>query len=243
MSKTYTKRPIQRFQAVKPENINDNVEATIQQVNGNLNANNFPVSSLHFDKFAAPTYQDQTSNGNLVLSYEGATQNYHRVKRWNVQQGGLDVWTPLHSIDLQTDNWSSGWNKLVDYGSFDYTYLDFDAQEGMLVGCALIDFMHGYDRIVYQQDETTFRIFYGFDWTTQWAVFVNDTKVAETSWVYAQRITCNLPFKVPVGSQKVKIDLRWRATTSDAVNTNYQGNPSRPIDIYGAELWVRNVKR
>lgn len=243
MSKTYTKRPIQKFQAVKPENINDNVEATIQQVNGNLNANNFPVDSLHFDKFAAPTYQDQTSNGNLVLSYSGATQNYHRVKRWNVEQAGLDVWEPVESIDLSTDNWSSGWNKLVDYGSFDYTYLDFDAQEGMLIGCAVIDFMHGYNRLRWTDDNNTFFIWYGFEWTTQWAVFVNDTKVAETSFVYPQRITCNLPFKVPVGSQKVKIDLRWRSITTDAIGSGFLGNPSTPIDIYGAELWTRNIKR
>lgn len=46
MSKTYAKRPAFRFQAVKPENINDNLDGTLKEINGNLNANNFPVDAL-----------------------------------------------------------------------------------------------------------------------------------------------------------------------------------------------------
>ena len=242
MSKTYDKRPAFRFQQTKPENLNDNLDNTLAEVNGNLNSNNFPVGKLTFDNFADPTSSDSVSNGNRNLTYDAATQNYHRVKRWNVAEAGLDVWEPVTSIDLQTANWSSGWNKLVDYGSMDYTFLDFDAKEGMLTGCAVIDFHHGVDRIGYSQDPVI-RTFFGFEWWTGWGVFVNDTLVAETSNIYARRITCNIPFKVPVGSQKVKIDLRWRAKTSDAVGTAYNGNPSRPLDIFGAEIWVRNTKR
>ncbi len=243
MSKTYDKKPAFRFQATKPENINDNITNTLSEVNGNLNSNNFPVDSLTFDNFGDPTSTDTTANGNKVLSYEGATQNYHRVRRFNVADAGLDVWEPVTSINLPSANWSSGWNKLVDYGSFDYTYLEFDAQEGMLTGTAVIDFMHGLDRIVYSANDTTFRVFFGFDWTTQWGVFVNDVLVAQTSNIYPRRITSTIPFKIPTGSQIIKIDLRWKATTSDAIGTAYQGNPSRPIDIYGAEIMVRNTKR
>ena len=157
------------------------------------------------------------------------------------------MWEPIASIDLPTANWSSGWNKLVDYGSMDYTFLEFDAQEGMLTGEAISDFHHGVDRIVYQSgsggDEVTIRVFFGFDWNTQWGVFVNDVLVAQTSTIFARRITATIPFKVPCGSQKVKIELKWKATTSDAIGTAYQGNPSRPIDIYGAEIMCRNTKR
>ena len=245
MSKTYTDTPNHRFQAVKPENVNDNITKTLGEVNGNLNANNMPVDALTFANFKAPVSSDTLANGTSTLKYEAATQDYHRVKRWNTSEAGTDMWVPVTSVDLQTSNWSTGWNPLVDYGSMDYTFLDFDAKEGMLHGCAVIDFHHGVDRIVYQagDPETTFRIFFGSDWTTQWGVFVNDTLVAQTSNIYARRITANIPFQVPVGSQKCKIDLRWRATTSDAIGTAYQGNPTRPIDIFGAEIWVRNVKR
>ena len=244
MSKTYDKRPAFRFQQTKPENINDNLDNTLAEVNGNLNANNFPVKGLTFDNFADPSSSDITSNGNKVLTYDAATQNYHRVRRFNVADGGLDVWEPITSIDLQTANWTTGWNKLTDFGSMDYTYLQFDAQEGMLTGNAIIDFFNGKDRIVYQDSEdNTFRIFFGDEWWVQWGVFVNDVLVAETSQIYPRRITCTIPFKVPCGSQAVIIDLRWRAKTTDAIGTNYLGNPTRPIDIYGAEIMCRNTKR
>ena len=71
----------------------------------------------------------------------------------------------------------------------DYTFLDFDAKEGMLTGCAVIDFHHGVDRIVYQSDETTFRIFFGSDWWTGWGVFVNDTLVGLPTSVYSSDST------------------------------------------------------
>ena len=243
MSKHYTEKPNVRFSQVKSENLNDNITKTLGEVNGNLNSNNLPVDALTFDKFTDPDRTSLTSNATTKLDYEGATQDYHSVRRWNTFEDSNDMWEPVESINLQTANWSTGWNKLVDYGSMDYTFLDFDAKEGILTGNAVIDFHHGIDRIVYQSDDTTFRVFYGYDWYTEWGVFVNDTLVAETSYIYARRITCNIPFKVPVGSQKVKIDLRWRAVTSNAVGTPYQGNPTRPLDIFGAHIWVRNVKR
>lgn len=247
MSKHYTEKPSVRHQQTKSENLNDNITKTLGEVNGNLNSNNLPVDSLTFANFSNPICSETTSNATTTLKFEGATQNYHRVRRWNTFEDSNDMWVPVETINLQTANWSTGWNKLVDFGSMDYTFLDFDAKEGMLTGCAVIDFHHGVDRIVYQSgeggDEVTIRTFFGNDWWTGWGVFVNDTLVAETSNIYARRITCNIPFKVPVGSQKVKIDLRWRAKTSDAVGTAYQGNPSRPLDIFGAEIWVRNTKR
>lgn len=242
MSKHYTEKPSVRHQQVKSENLNDNLTKTLGEVNGNLNSNNLPVDSLTFANFADPQSSEVTSNATTTLKFEGATQDYHRVRRWNTFEDSADMWEPVVSIDLPTANWSTGWNKLVDYGTMDYTFLDFDAKEGMLTGCAVIDFHHGIDRIGYGQDPVI-RAFTGDEWWTGWGVFVNDTLVAETSNIYARRITCNIPFKVPVGSQKVKIDLRWRAKTSDAVGTSFNGNPSRPIDIFGAEIWVRNTKR
>ena len=189
MSKTYDKKPAFRFQATKPENINDNITNTLSEVNGNLNSNNFPVDSLTFDNFGDPTSTDTTANGNKVLSYEGATQNYHRVRRFNVADAGLDVWEPVTSINLPSANWSSGWNKLVDYGSFDYTYLEFDAQEGMLTGTAVIDFMHGLDRIVYSatsgKEGLTLRDQLAYGWQAKWA--------ASAYWAYRRQYCTNAP--------------------------------------------------
>jgi hypothetical protein len=243
MSKTWQDIPDHTFGQVKSANLNNNVNKVLTEFNGNLGSNNLPISSLTNINFKDG---NGTTGFNLSRKYrwEGQGQNYHRVKRWNVAEGGLEVWQPITTIDLNTSNWGKNWNPLENYGSFGENILDFDAKEGMLTGCAVVDFFHGVDRIVYQDDQdVTFRIFYGKDWWTEWGVFVNDTLVAQTGFIYPRRETINLPFKVPVGSQKVKVDLRWKTITSDAIGTNYIGDPTRPLDIYGAEIWVRNVYR
>jgi hypothetical protein len=243
MSKTYQVIPNHQFGQVKSDNINGNITGVLDEWNGNLGSNNLPIKAL-----TNAAFKDGAGTTGFSLSrkatWTGQSQNYHRVKRWNVAEAGLNVWDVVESIDLGTSNWGKGWNPLENYGTFSENYLDFDAKEGMLVGCAVIDFFHGYNRVVYQgPNDETFRVFVGGEWWTQWGVFVNDTLVAETSDTFPRRETINLPFKVPVGSQKLKIDLRWKSITSDAIGTGFLGNPSTPLEIYGAEIWVRNVYR
>jgi hypothetical protein len=243
MAKTFQEKPNHQFGQVKDESVNSTITGILDEWNGNLGSNNLPIGSL-----VAANFKDGVGAVGFSLSrkatWTGQGQNYHRVKRWNVAEAGLNVWDVVESIDLGNSNWGKGWNPLENYGTFSENYLDFDAKEGMIIGCAVIDFFHGYNRVVYQDgNDNTFRVFVGQEWWTQWGVFVNDTLVAETSETFPRRETINLPFKVPVGSQKLKIDLRWKSITADAIGTNYQGNPSTPLEIYGAEIWVRNVYR
>lgn len=243
MSKTYQEKPNHQFGQVKSDNINSNITGILDEWNGNLGSNNLPIKALTASNFKDGAGKTGFSSARKA-EWIGQGQNYHRTKRWNVAEAGLQVWEVVESIDLGTSNWGKGWNPLENYGSFSNNYLDFDAKEGMLVGCAVVDFFHGYNRVVYQgEGDVTIRAFVGQDWWTQWGVFVNDTLVAETSDTFPRRETINLPFKVPVGSQKVKIDLRWKSITSDALGTGWIGNPSTPLEIYGAEIWTRNVYR
>jgi hypothetical protein len=242
MAKTYQDKPQHQFAQVKDESLNNNITTVLDEWNGNLGSNNLPIASL-----VAANFKDGSGSVGFSLSrkviWTGQGQNYHRVKRWNVAEAGLNVWDVVESIDLSNSNWGKGWNPLENYGTFSENYLDFDAKEGMIIGCAVIDYFHGYNRVAWQDGETTLRAFYGDQWWVQWGVFVNDTLVAETGSTYPRRETINLPFKVPVGSQKLKIDLRWKALTSNAVSTGFLGNPSTPLEVYGAEIWVRNVYR
>jgi hypothetical protein len=241
MAKTWAEKPNHDFMQVKSENLNSNIVGVLDEFNGNLGSNNLPVSALTNAHF-----KDGTGSTGFSLSrkatFTGQGQNYHRVKRWNVAEAGLDVWEYVESVNLTVDNWGKSWNPLENFGTFSENYLDITAKEGMLVGCAVIDFFHGFNRILYG-DDPVIRAFFGKSWWTQWGVFINDTLVAETGEVYPRRETINLPFKVPCGSQDLKIDLRWRTTTSDAIGTGFLLDPSTPLEIYGAEIWVRNIYR
>lgn len=243
MSKSFQDLPLYPFQAVKSDQLNENLSRVINEYNGNLGSNNMPVNSLTNANFKSGTGTSITSSGSHFVDWKGQTQDYHRVKRWNVAEAGLNLWEPVETITLNLTNWAKNWNPLNNYGSFSSTYLDFETKEGMLVGCAIIDFQHGVTRITYDSDGTPFTIFYGGEWWSEWAVFVNDTMVAQTGFIYPRRETINIPFKIGVGSGSVKVDVRWRTITTDAVATGYIGDPTTPFDIYGAEIWVRNNYR
>jgi len=239
--KTFTDIPIAQNQAVKPETVNNNFEKYLNEWNGNLNGNNMPVFSVQDDNVqgAKPAF---TSIANVTKFFADLqTQGYYKVRRSSSFEGNTDVWTPILTLDLKTDDWSKGWNRLQYYSGFEDFSLNFSSTEGMLVGCAIIDWQHGTDALLVNLDEINFSSARGHDWTSEWGVFVNDVLVGRTGVISPQRHTTEIPFSIPCGSQNIKIDVRWISVISD-YNTLGQPHGSEFV-VYSAEIWCRNVYR
>ena len=242
--KTYTDIPIAQNTMAKPETFNNNIEKYLNEWNGDLNGNNLPVFSVQSNDIKIFNNASTTSGTITGFGTDLQTQGYYRRRRSSSFEGGTDVWTPLLSLDLKTDDWSKGWNKLSYYSGFEEWDLVFDAREGMLVGCVTIDWQHGVDILLANPPEEPiipFGASRGDDWVSEWGVFVNDVLVARTGNMPPRRHTTELPFSIPCGSQKIKVDCRWISSISD-YNTNGAPHGSEFV-IFSAEVWVRKVVR
>lgn len=242
--KVFTQVGQNNHDQVKPENINNNTRAVIGEYNGRLDGQNFPVDTIDKLKFAPPTLTSQTTVYKYGFKFEGQTQDYHFVRRWKGYGGdtGTDIHTPLHSLDLQNSSWSSGWNSLADVDSkFEQVVLEFEAKNGMLHGCFDINFRHGTDIILNHQSSATI---WSNDWWSRWGLFCNDILVAETGRVYPRLESLSIPFKFFVGTQPVRLDLRWQTiNTSPEQDLNISTTPESHMEIYGASIWACNTKR
>lgn len=242
MSKAFDEIPTGQNHQAKTDTFNKNIEKYLGEFNGNLDGNNMPVDALTSDELQLPVVpQSDYSSGDIhKLSSRVPTQAYYDTRGFEWET--TDVWTPIHTIDLTADNWRRGWNKLEDHGPFGPWPLEFVAREGMLVGCATIDWHHGANRVLYSGDPN-FTAWIGGDWWSEWAVFVNGVLVGRSGWIYPRRHTTSIPFSIPTGSVPVKIDVRFRTNSFTGNNSILLSDPSTPFDIFGAEIWARNVYR
>ena len=232
--KTFTDKPLHQFDQVKYDNIAWNLDKHLDQFNGGLDSNNMPVDSVGEAKLVEPAPNQPGLSGPVTkFSSEMPTQAYYFSRRSNTQEQAKLIWEPIFETNLDTDTWSAGFNKLVDLDSgFALFPLQFDAKEGMLVGCATIDWEHG---------NQVFNVSTGDG--PEWAVFINNVLVARSGYIYPRRHTTQLPFSVPCGSQPVQIDVRvklntWRVSGSPNFDTT-----SSPFKMFGATLWARNHYR
>lgn len=243
MGKQYTEIPIHQGSQAKTDIFNKNIEKSLSEFNGKLNGNNMPVNAIdtnNIDLISIPEI-DVASGSLAKISSRAASQAYYSTS--NFEWKSTDIWTPLTTIDLKTDNWRRGWNKLEDTSGWSTFPLRFESREGMLVGCAIIDWHRGENVVEYGQDPTV-TAFTGSNWWTEWGVFVNNNLVARSGKIPPRRHTTQLPFSIPVGSQPIKIDIRWITTTDLLIGTSgFVGDPATDLDIFGAEIWTRNVYR
>jgi len=170
------------------------------------------------------------------------------TRRTSSIEGGLDIWTPITSIDLKNDNWSRGWNDIALQTGWTTFPSTFEAREGMLVGCATIDWHHGTDIIAVSSEGLTTYVQGGFQWWSEWGVFVNDVLVARSGFIYPKRHTTQLPFSIPCGSQPVSITVKWISNIGNLVPaTGFTVATPDPhgtsFDIFGATIWTRNIFR
>ena len=239
--KTWKEIPLNVDGAVQPASLNFNLGKSLNEFNGNMNANNLPVHSVAYSNIKKPVAGTISSGAIDGFNTTMPSQAYHFVRRDYRNTVGGDIWTPVTTLNLNVDNWSKGWNKLTDSSNFSSCQLEFDSKEGTLIGCASIDYSHGTDMIRVTSGGLTTNTSVGFGWWSEWAVFVNDVMVARTGQIPPRRITVQLPFNVPIGSQPAKVDMRWMSNISReaGVDTSY----GTTFDIFSATCWVRNQYR
>jgi hypothetical protein len=228
---------------VKPDSLNLNVRESLSVWNGWLDGTNLPVNSVDNTKLVQPTSTNITSSGIRSVSWQGQTQSYRSIRHYSASdfEGALTDWQADTTINLKTSSWTKGWNHLTDELNYNNFYMDFEAKEGMLNGCVVIDYWRGVNIVV--DDVTSAYFVYGYDWWVRWGLFCNDILIAESGNTHPRGQSIVIPFKIPTGTQQVRFDLRWQAITSamlDAGHT-YVADPSTPIDIFGAEIWVCNT--
>ena len=240
--KVYTQQGQKRFDQVKPESINDNTQAVVSVYNGRIDGQNFPINTLDKLKFV-PSTITSTSTANVYgFAFGGQTQDYYFVRRWNTYEGSVNIHLPLLSFDLNASNWSSGWNNLRDiHSTFNDFILQFESTEGTLTGCIDIDFRHGVDIVLATTD-------WNQKWWTRWGLFCNDILIAESGRVYPRLENLCIPFNIFVGTQNIKLELKWQTINDgaeDAVSASVGATtPCKSIlEIYGASIWACNTKR
>jgi len=242
--KTYTDVPINQYGQVITNTLNKNSEKYLSEFNGRLDGQNIPVETItndHLKEPRIPTGFTPISGPVSTIGSQCPTQSYFRTARRGWLEGSSDVWTPLTTIDLDSDNWTRGFNSLSSYTGWSNFPLNFNAKEGMLVGCATIDWQHSCQ--TYNISSGGFNLAYnrGHEWWTEWGVFVNNVLVARTGKIMPRRHTTQIPFSVPVGSQNIQVDVRfitntWRVSGAPLPPVN----TSTDMHIFSAEIWCRN---
>jgi hypothetical protein len=251
MAKTFTEIPINQYQQVKPENLNKNIDKYLSQFNGKLDGHNNPVESVQDVHLVLPNNGSFADTGVgadcLQLGTRYPTQSYYKTRRSSSFEPTVtDVWTPIATINLDTGEWSKGFNILTELPDFENFPLTFEAREGQLIGCATIDWEHATQVFLVQvsNDPPAFAPrSRGFDWWSEWGVFVNNILVARSGAIYPRRHTTQIPFTIPVGSQSVTIDVRFLTNTNRANGSPSLLTTSSDFNIFSAEIWCRNVYR
>lgn len=251
MGKIFGQIPLHTHQQVKPESLNKNIDAYLSSFNGSLDGHNNPVDSTPSTAFVLPKDSislSDTSVGAAVFqrgtSY--ATQAYYQTRRSSSFEEPTTVWDPVATINLDSGEWTKGFNTLTEIPDFEDFPLTFLAVEGQLVGCATIDWEHGTQvfNVQVSDDPPVFGDrSRGFNWWTEWGVFVNNILVARSGLIYPRRHTTQIPFTIPVGSQSVTIDVRFITITTRAAGTPILEVISSDFNIFSAEIWVRNEYR
>jgi len=235
--KQYPKEQQDQNKMVIPQTFNTNTSIYENETNGGLNGQNMPVEQLTHLNFIAPAQSTATTTVKTT-KWQGQTQQYKEVSRYAQDFAG-DQYTYLLAYDLKTNDWNKGWNRLEELPNFSELLLDMDCKEGMLNGCFSINFRHGFN--VVSTEGLTYVT--GGDWWTVWGIFINDTLLAETDTCYPRLENLVVPFSVPVGTQSVRLDLRWKTYTTTAVGGGYTGDPTTDLEIFGAAIWARNTYR
>lgn len=244
MSKIYPNKKQDIYTIVNSDALIQNTSAYANELNGKLDSDNLPLRSLNADKFADPAVTDASTTKYFSENWEAETQQYWELgctSLWLEQEQAVGtIWEPFTSHNLITDDWGKGWNDVRVIDGCDFFRFDLDTKEGMLNGAISIDFSHGAN-VVYSEP---LYFLTGIDWWTQWGVFVNGVLVADSGKCMPQGQNIVLPFSIPVGNGQVYVEVKFKTTTTNALNVSgYTGDPTTNLDIWGISGWCRNTWR
>jgi hypothetical protein len=251
MARFYDTRQILDGGQAKSDDWNAEIAASLSEINGQLDQHQLPLNSFTDTKLVQPTVSTQYINYDGTYSTYMATQSYHQSE-----------WLGDDITMLYDDNLYNGfyWIKLQDLqvqalGITTGTggaQLSFTGQEGMISGCAVIDWnwFTGEAQVSVGDPPSNSKKLYGRDSVIEWGVFVDDVLVSKSGFIWPKRLTLNLPFNCPAPSKPVRVDVRFRIQFIDPNAAAGPGTASQStIDanqsfkLIGAILWSRNEYR
>ncbi len=262
MPRQYTQRAFLGGNIAKADDINEELSVAAAESNGQLDQNNMPLNSVVSDRMVEPTAQVEVENVGVnettrVVHTYMPSQSYHVSENTDNDSIGLG---PLAVFD--TSDWRLGWMKLSEkrttiIGGVPYyagAEVTFDAQEGMIVGEALVDieWRASWRDIFYQitvdPDYSTTQTFLTQDNFIELGVFVNDVCCARTDLQWqGGRFTYVLPYSTPIGTTTAVVDIRLRLFFSNQFIVQTLGvlmaSAIAPVWIHDSSLWARNQYR
>jgi len=241
MARKYTKATTRPADITFADDWNDELGQSLSTLNGDLDQNNMPLEAVRIAELADPVVTTGTGYQHTVMPTQGYFFSY------NIGSG---------QIAFPQTEWQPGWNKMeVPLAGPEGVALQFEAQDGMLVGEALIDldwrmsWYSLYDNdtppppdpasVTLLQGQTANFVDVG--------VFVNDVCVGRTGkqWL-GGRFTFVVPFNTPIGSGPVKIDTRailYFANQASAIGYIVITTNIADVLIGDSILWCRNQWR
>jgi hypothetical protein len=241
MARKYTKATSLPGDITFADDWNDELGQSLSTLNGDLDQNNMPLEAVRIAELEDPVVTTGAGYQHTTMPTQGYFLSY------NIGSG---------QIAFPQTEWQPGWNKMeVPLAGPEGVALQFDAQDGMLIGEALIDldwrmsWYSLYDNdtppppdpasVTLLQSQTANYVDVG--------VFVNDVCVGRTGkqWL-GGRFTFVVPFNTPIGSGPVKVDTRailYFANQASAIGYVIITTNIADVLIGDSILWCRNQWR
>lgn len=250
MARSYTTRTLLPLGQAKEEDFNSEIMGAVQELNGQLDAHQLPLNQITNGNIKQPTSSIQYASVDGTYSSYMTTQSYSQTEHTvgntlarlefnNILWSGPNAWIRLRDVLL---------DDAVNVGG---AQLTFNALEGMLVGCAVIDFFFDAGEYKFTTSApalTAYRLI-AFDepYYIEWGVFIDDVCVSQSGFVWPRRMTLNLPFNAPISSKLCKIDIRFKIAFKDnlaeSAQSGYAVEREQGLQYNGGNLWVRNEYR
>jgi hypothetical protein len=245
MARQYTVGPQLAGDIILVDRQNDELNQSVGELNGSLDQNNLPLNSVDRTRLVAPV-QTVIVGPPAQVGYTYPSQSYYIAQVCN------------STVSLPVTEWSMGWNSFEASASPSNRsgfVLDFEAQEGMLKGEAVIDFEHRQSYFLFvaaREDVSTYGALIKDQHTGELGIFVNDVLVGRTGPVYIAcgRHTYIIPYATPVKSGPVHVDVRWLIDYKNVYKVFTSGtsygigvNQIYPIQVRSRLLWCRNQYR
>lgn len=266
MPRQYTQRTFIGGNLANAEDWNSEISTAVSEINGQLDQNNMPLSSVEDPQLVDPVVVvdlDQTAIAHFKIAHTYMpTQSYHVSE--TCDDDPLDA--NYYTTTWQAIDWRRGWHRLAEnrttpFGGTNYyagAELQFQAQEGMIVGEILLDASWRLSWWSWSAENLeTGQTFTGatarYDAYVEVGVFVNDVCCARTDYQWlGGRYTYHIPFSTPIGTQPVLIDIRFRLKfDNDKYPANIPGvlqysikeDWINPFQVRDSAIWARNVYR
>lgn len=263
MPRQYTQRAFIGGNITKTDDINEELSTAAGESNGLLDQNNMPLNSVVAARVVEPVTQIEVNNVGAtetvtVVHTYMPSQSYHVSELYNNDAQGVGATTAW-----STSDWQLGWMKVAEkrttpIGGVNYyagAEVKFNAQEGMIVGEAMVDveWRVSWRDIRYQLTPPPQETYDNITAHTQdnyieLGVFVNDVCCARTNLQWqGGRFTYVLPYSTPIGTTNAVVDVRFRIFFSNQFVTQTLGTITdsaiAPFYIYDSSIWARNQYR